>query len=68
MKTNETWFTGLGEPYRSQSLQNSKVENTLERKHESIRNALMLAFVWKNTQQGADYWRELYNKLPNEKS
>lgn len=68
MKTIEQWFKELPEPYRSQALENTLNlnqcgEKILKSPAPNIKDALMCGFIWRDTQQGVDYWRNFCNTL-----
>jgi hypothetical protein len=67
-KTIAEWLAELEEPYKSQSLQNDEYSpyRTVagdERKHLTIKKALLSAFVWDETKEGDEYWREFHDLL-----
>lgn len=57
MKTVKEWLETLDEPYRSQALENLDEEygDMIE---PNLAEALWGAFVWDDTPQGNDYWRD----------
>lgn len=71
MKTIEQWFNELPEPYRSQALENTLNqygkygEKKLKVHEPSIKDALLVGFIWKDTpkEQGYEYWSNFYNTL-----
>jgi len=62
MKTIREWFEMLPEPYRTKALANTAPDNRTE-DYPSLISALDNAFVWDETQEGGDYWHELFKTL-----
>ncbi len=61
-KTVRDHLEDLPEPYRTQALQNMWWEDA-DSKYQDKRKALYQAFNWSNTDQGYNYWREIYDRL-----
>jgi hypothetical protein len=59
MQTIEQHFNQLLEPYKGQAIENTD-KYFRGRKCESLSDALYIAFVWKDTEQGHEYWNELH--------
>lgn len=60
MKTQKEYLELLEEPYRTKALEQMKYPLAI---CSSISDALMGAFIWKDSYEGADYWEELHDKL-----
>lgn len=60
MKTTEEWFKELPEPYGTEAIENTP-ELELRMKRASLKEALVLAFIWKITPQGYAYWAGLHD-------
>lgn len=63
MKTIKEWLETLPEPYKEKALEYAALENTLETRQETLHDALHSAFIWKQTVQGFEYWKGLFNGL-----
>jgi len=46
-------------PYRMQAISNTS-NDTLFHTAESLREALLIAFIWGNTAEGHSYWKEVF--------
>jgi len=57
----------LSEPYRSEAIENTPSHNMgkASKFHQTPRDALRAAFAWNYTKQGARYWYDYYNTLPD---
>lgn len=62
MKTVSQWISTFPEPYKSQSLKNAN-ETNLPKKVENASAALYLAFAWKKSPEGYQYWNEFKQTL-----
>ena len=64
------WLDKMDEPERSQALVSMQIPEcvvlNLQDEEDSISDAIINAFVWKNTAQGEDYWSKLYDKYCRE--
>lgn len=56
-KTLKEWFMTLREPYRSESISNT---DDLTKVEASLIGALSGAFVWSDSPQGDEYWRDVF--------
>ena len=59
MKIIKDWLSEINEPYKSQALNNLTNESII--KHESFSSALQCAFIWKDSKEGYDYWKRIFN-------
>lgn len=59
MKIIKEWLSEINEPYKSQALNNLTNESII--KHESFSSALQCAFIWKDSPEGYDYWKRIFN-------
>ena len=59
MKKIKEWLSEINEPYKSQALNNLTNESII--KHESFSSALQCAFIWKDSKEGYDYWKRIFN-------
>lgn len=70
--TRKEWLYFLPEPYKSQALKNLKNPDTVVKfdgtYEHSLGRVLMGAFGWYETEQGANYWCDLYKSLTEEKT
>ena len=62
MKTFIDFFQELSPEIAAQAIENTP-DNILNKTEESLKSALLGAFVWQKTPQGRDYWREIYDSL-----
>lgn len=53
------WLNRLPEPYRTEALDNAESSKIPEIK-KSISAAIIGAFIWAKTQQGRDYWNNVW--------
>jgi hypothetical protein len=58
------WFKELEEPYKSQAISNTG-SRLLREKKESLKEALLSAFLWDRSPQGQEYWSKLEEDLKN---
>ena len=63
-KTVKQWLNTLKEPYKSKAIQQTD-EDRLKEKVSSLIVALYKMFVWGDSQQGDEYWRDLVLSLEN---
>ena len=63
-KSAKEWFKHLPEPYRTQAIENSR---RLDAEHESLADALLNQFWWKDTPegQGYNYWDSIHQRAIN---
>ena len=59
MKKIKEWLSEINEPYKSQALNNLTNESII--KHESFSSALQCAFIWKDSKEGYNYWKRIFN-------
>lgn len=59
MKIIKEWLSEINEPYKSQALNNLTNESII--KHESFSSALQCAFIWKDSKEGYNYWKRIFN-------
>lgn len=61
-KTIQEWFNELGEPYRTQAINNTKVINRVI-KRNGLHQAILGAFNWTEAPEGYAYWMDLYDTI-----
>lgn len=64
-KTIKEWFETLEEPYRTQALFNIP-EKLKSGEVDCLSFALAIGFVWEDSPEEDEYWKELYDKLEAE--
>lgn len=55
LKTAREWFETFPEPYRSQAMKNAR---DLKDTYDAAHKALSCEFVWDESPEGQDHWRE----------
>lgn len=63
-KFAEVWFLELPQEIREKAINNLN-EKTFRVEYSSLLNALACAFDWKNSNEGLDYWTNIYKGLMN---
>ena len=63
-KTIKQWLNTLNEPYKTKAIQQTN-EDILKEKVNSLIVAIYKMFVWEDSQQGDEYWRDLVLSLEN---
>ena len=63
-KTIKQWLNTLNEPYKTKAIQQTK-EDRLKEKADSLIIALYKMFVWEDSVEGDEYWRDLVLSLEN---
>lgn len=63
-KTVKEWLSELPEPYKARALANlcrpEANKRAAEMKRDSIAQALVVAFMWSVTPEGAEFWKAVY--------
>lgn len=63
-KTMRKWYSELPEPYKSEAIRSHTDYFGKKTKHaESLLLALLNGFEWGETEQGYEYWENIYNEL-----
>lgn len=60
MKIAREWFNELPEPIRSKAIAN--ISEELEVKYPGLPGAIIGAFVWEDTPEGASYWGDVLDR------
>ena len=60
-ETVKEWLETLPEPYRSQAIKNNNYSGN-NRQVRALADAIDSAFDWDITDEGQDYWEEVYEK------
>ena len=63
-KKIKDWLNKLNNPYKQQAITNLNT-SVKEIKVNNICDALSLAFSWKHSKEGLEYWNEVYERLEN---
>ena len=63
-KTVKQWLNTLKEPYKTKAI-NQTSKEVLKEKVNSLIVALYKMFLWKDSQEGDEYWRDLALSLEN---
>ena len=63
-KTIKQWLNTLNEPYKTKALQQTN-KDILKEKVDSLIIALYKMFVWEDSVEGDEYWRDLVLSLEN---
>ena len=63
-KTIKQWLNTLNEPYKTKAIQQTN-EDRLKEKADSLIIALYKMFVWEDSVEGDEYWRDLVLSLEN---
>ena len=63
-KTIKDWLNTLKEPYKSKAIRQTS-EDILTIRTDTLINSLYQMFVWKDSQEGDEYWRDLVLSLEN---
>ena len=63
-KTIKQWLNTLNEPYKTKALQQTN-KDRLKEKVDSLIIALYKMFVWEDSVEGDEYWRDLVLSLEN---
>lgn len=63
-KTIKQWLKTLKEPYKSKAIQQTN-KDILKEEVDSLILALYKMFLWKDSQEGDEYWRDLVLSLEN---
>lgn len=63
-KTIKDWLNTLNNPYKQKALTNLNT-NMRNIRVESVSSALLIAFNWRSSLEGFDYWDELFERLEN---
>lgn len=58
-KTAREWYSHLKEPYKSKAIKNSGWK--IDYKFISISDAINDCFIWADTIEWAEYWRDIHN-------
>lgn len=61
MKTAKEWFEQLPEPIRTQAINNLDADSS-KKEFEQFHVAVGHAFNWELTEQGTDYWNNIFNR------
>lgn len=62
MKTIREWIEELPEPYRTQAIDNTS-ESVLTVEEQSLYEAVIGAFNWKESTEGFKYWNDFHDTL-----
>ena len=63
-KTIKQWLNTLNEPYKTKAIQQTN-EDRLKEKVDSLIIAIYKMFVWEDSVEGDEYWRDLVLSLEN---
>ena len=63
-KTIKQWLNTLNEPYKTKAIQQTN-KDRLKEKADSLIIALYKMFVWEDSVEGDEYWRDLVLSLEN---
>lgn len=63
-KTIKDWLNTLKEPYKTKALQQTN-KDILKEKVNSLIVALYKMFLWEDSVEGDEYWRDLVLSLEN---
>lgn len=63
-KTVKQWLNTLKEPYKTKAIKQTN-KQILKEKVDSLIVALYKMFLWKDSQEGDEYWRDLALSLEN---
>ena len=63
-KTVKQWLNTLKEPYKTKAIQQTS-KDVLELKADNLIESLYQMFVWKYSNEGDEYWRDLVLSLEN---
>ena len=63
-KTIKQWLNTLNEPYKTKAIQQTN-KDRLKEKVDSLIIALYKMFVWEDSVEGDEYWRDLVLSLEN---
>ena len=63
-KTVKEWLNTLNEPYKTKAIQQTN-EDKKKKKADSLIIALYKMFVWEDSVEGDEYWRDLVLSLEN---
>lgn len=63
-KTIKYWLNKLDEPYKTKAIQQTN-KDILKEEVDSLIIALYKMFVWEDSQEGDEYWRDLVLSLEN---
>ena len=63
-KTIKQWLNTLNEPYKTKAIQQTN-EDKKKKKADSLIIALYKMFVWEDSVEGDEYWRDLVLSLEN---
>jgi hypothetical protein len=64
-KTIFNWLTELKQPYRMKAIDNTGIDNLIYERN-SLHQAVLGAFDWHKSPEGAEYWLNLYNAILDE--
>lgn len=67
MKTISKWLTELPETQKTKAFRNVELQGRFDycsfEECESLKSALVFAFIWGTSKEGEEYWREFYSNL-----
>lgn len=66
LRTAPNWFELLPETHRKKALKNLKTVKSTKL-FPSLTEAIGTAFIWEDTPQKYDYWKDVFEKLQNGK-